>query len=91
MYKCLLSVNEIDLSIYNSLTHIIIPVTLIACILGILRSLTQEKIRITSLLLQIIMSGIAILFVIKPLYFLDIGEVVFGYSMDLLNTVEVER
>lgn len=84
MFKCLLFINEIDLTIYNKLKSILFVIVLIASIVAIIKTIS-DKFYISKLIFQLLLTSVILFLVYKPDMFMYFGSMICEFALECIK------
>lgn len=76
---------------YNSIKSLLFFGTVIAVIIALIKTLTQEKIKIVYLLGQVLISALILFIVYNPLNMLHMGEFLYNFMFSVVKDLELKE
>lgn len=76
---------------YNSTKHLLFYGALIAIIVALIKTLTQEKIKIVYLLGQVLISALILFIVYNPSNMLYMGEFLYNFMFSIVKDLELKE
>jgi hypothetical protein len=76
---------------YNSTKHLLFYGAVIAVVIALIKTLTQDKLKIIVLLGQILMSALILFIIYNPLNMLAMGEFLYNFMFSMVEELQVKQ